>query len=365
MTTQGLPHSLLRLFEPRPPIAYFPPLTKPPLMKKKAVHTSITATLAGVEEKDIRDDVPFVYYPTKEEIRANRKEKKQLKAKRDLEENVAAYDPVESLKTMPDATEDPLKTLFIGRLSFDLTEEQLRREFDEYGPIRKVTIVRDVRTGKSRGYAFVEYEREKDLRLAYTRGDGKKIDNRRCVVDVERGRTVPGWKPRKLGGGKGKTRVGGKDKNQATSGRDEERMPVEDRDDRDRDRDRRSYGDSYNYGGGRDRGGYGGGGRGHGGDRYGGSDRYGGGGRDRSGLGSDRDSDRRGHEPRERYGRRDDDRGGYGGDRSRGGYDNRDRDRGRDSYGGGSYGSARDRDDRYAPRDREDRGGERRERTYR
>ena len=32
---------------------------------------------------------------------------------------------------------------------------------------------------------------------------GKKIDGRRVVVDIERGRTIKGWKPRRLGGGKG------------------------------------------------------------------------------------------------------------------------------------------------------------------
>ena len=40
--------------------------------------------------------------------------------------------------------------------------------------------------------------------------EGRVIDGRRVVVDVERGRTVPGWYPRRLGGGKGETRNGEK-----------------------------------------------------------------------------------------------------------------------------------------------------------
>lgn len=44
-----------------------------------------------------------------------------------------------------------------------------------------------------RRYAFVEYEHEDDMRLAYKRGDGRKIDGRRVLVDVERGRTVRNW----------------------------------------------------------------------------------------------------------------------------------------------------------------------------
>lgn len=49
---------------------------------------------------------------------------------------------------------------------------------------------------------------------AYKQADGKKIDNKRVLVDVERGRTVPNWRPRRLGGGLGTTRVGGEEVNQ-------------------------------------------------------------------------------------------------------------------------------------------------------
>lgn len=82
----------------------------------------------------------------------------------------------------------------------------------------QVDIVRDEK-GKPRGYAFVQFEVEADMKDAYRRGDGRKIDGRRVVVDVERGRTVPGWLPRRLGGGIGDTRKGGKDVNVAYSGR--------------------------------------------------------------------------------------------------------------------------------------------------
>lgn len=47
--------------------------------------------------------------------------------------------------------------------------------------------------GKSRGYAFIEYEHKNDMKEAYKNADGRKIEGRRVVVDVERGRTVKGW----------------------------------------------------------------------------------------------------------------------------------------------------------------------------
>lgn len=54
---------------------------------------------------------------------------------------------------------------------------------------------------------------------AYKQADGRKIEGRRVLVDVERGRTVPNWRPRRLGGGLGTTRVGGEEVNQKHSGR--------------------------------------------------------------------------------------------------------------------------------------------------
>ncbi len=59
---------------------------------------------------------------------------------------------------------------------------------------------------------------------AYKNADGKKIDGKRVVVDVERGRTVKSWRPRRLGGGLGGTRRGGPNENIKYSGRIDERQ---------------------------------------------------------------------------------------------------------------------------------------------
>ncbi len=42
---------------------------------------------------------------------------------------------------------DPFKTLFISRLSYDVTERKLRREFEEYGPIKRIRLVHDKNSG--------------------------------------------------------------------------------------------------------------------------------------------------------------------------------------------------------------------------
>lgn len=89
-------------------------------------------------------------------VSARKSAKEEIKTRNKPE----AFDPNED----PNASGDPYKTLFISKLSKEATEEDLRREFAMYGHIEKLRIVRDVRTGKSKGYAFILYEREKDMK---------------------------------------------------------------------------------------------------------------------------------------------------------------------------------------------------------
>jgi len=120
-------------------------------------------------------------------------------------------------------------TLFVGRLAYEVTERKLLREFEQFGPVKDVKIIsRKNATGikKSKGYGFVEYEHEEDMKRAYRGADGMKLEGRCVVVDVERGHTVPNWLPRRLGGGLGGTRLGGKDKNIFYPGRFDPSKPT-------------------------------------------------------------------------------------------------------------------------------------------
>ena len=160
------------------------------------------------------------YTPVIQEVPKERRKRVAEKRKREHTEKLTAekeeYKPAEN----EDATEDAFKTLFVGRLSYSVDERKLKREMERYGPVKKLRIVNDQETGKPRGYAFVEFEDERDMKTAYKQADGQKIDDRRIVVDVERGRTVKGWAPRRLGGGLGGTRLGGNSVNQRHSGRE-------------------------------------------------------------------------------------------------------------------------------------------------
>ena len=98
-------------------------------------------------------------------------------------------------KTNPEATMDPTRTLFIARLSYTAREKHLKREFETFGRIKTVKIVKDKLSEKSRGYAFVEFESKRDMNYAYREADGMRVDGRRIKVDYERGRTQRDWVP--------------------------------------------------------------------------------------------------------------------------------------------------------------------------
>lgn len=198
MSAQGMPPNLMALFAPRPPLTYLSPPRKLYSGRGKPVYAGISGFL----------DVFTTDIPPPEEPTETPKERRERKKREKLEEHrkkqselIAEYNP----NTSDCATKNPYATLFVGRLSFDTTEKKLKKEFEGYGPIKRVKVITDF-NGKSRGYAFIEYEHETDLKKAYKQADGKKIDGRRVLVDVERSRTVPNWIPRRLGGGKGPAR---------------------------------------------------------------------------------------------------------------------------------------------------------------
>lgn len=64
-------------------------------------------------------------------------------------------------------------------------------------------LVRDIVTGISKQYAFIEYESSSDARDAIKNMDKRYIDESEILVDWEHERRLKGWKPRRLGGGFG------------------------------------------------------------------------------------------------------------------------------------------------------------------
>lgn len=106
---------------------------------------------------------------------------------------------------------DPYRTVFVSRLPYAVSELDVSKAFSQYGSIESIRVVREKTTGASRGYAFVVFEAEPDAKtcireLAPTGIVVKTADEllrRKALVDMERGRLVRNWLPRRLGGGLG------------------------------------------------------------------------------------------------------------------------------------------------------------------
>eukprot|EP00462_Mataza_sp_D1_P015044 CAMPEP_0175162458 /NCGR_PEP_ID=MMETSP0087-20121206/25171_1 /TAXON_ID=136419 /ORGANISM="Unknown Unknown, Strain D1" /LENGTH=334 /DNA_ID=CAMNT_0016450985 /DNA_START=47 /DNA_END=1053 /DNA_ORIENTATION=- len=198
-----------------------PPPFKPLLSDKKRKMPDYMGVASFTHRFGDEACAPSVKQITPAEIRAERKVKKAKVAAENLEEEIAKWNPRET--DGETTTSDAYKTLFVARLSYDVSEDDLKDEFEYYGTITKCRIIVD-KKGKSRGYGFVEFESSRDLKEAYKDADGRKINGRRILVDVERGRTVKNWKPRRLGGGLGGTRIGSDAENLKFSGREPPRM---------------------------------------------------------------------------------------------------------------------------------------------
>lgn len=98
---------------------------------------------------------------------------------------------------------NPRNTIFIARLNHRTTQETIQSEFSKHGKILHCRLVRDIVTGKSKRYAFVEYEDDKSMEKALFSMHKEYIDGSEIIVESEAERLLPGWKPRRLGGGFG------------------------------------------------------------------------------------------------------------------------------------------------------------------
>jgi RNA recognition motif-containing protein len=133
--------------------------------------------------------------------------------------------------------------IYVGNLSYETTEDELKKDFSAFGEVVSVSVVTDRYSGRSKGFAFVEMTNKTEADAAIAGLNGKSVKDRTLVVNEARPRTE---------GGSGGGRSGG------------------------------YSGGGGGYGGGRDSGGRGG----YGGGGYG--DKRGGGGWDGGGRGGRR-----------------------------------------------------------------------------
>ena len=91
-----------------------------------------------------------------------------------------------------------MKNIFVGNLSFNTAEDELRQLFEPYGQVDRVSIMTDRDTGRSRGFGFVEMASNEDGDKAITALNGSQVGGRTINVNEARPKTERG-----AGGGGG------------------------------------------------------------------------------------------------------------------------------------------------------------------
>ena len=93
--------------------------------------------------------------------------------------------------------------LYVGNLSYSASEDELRNLFSQYGTVESVAVITDRDTGRSKGFAFVEFANDQEAQAAISGLNGKAMSGRSLSVSPARPKTEGG------GGGGGRGGYGG------------------------------------------------------------------------------------------------------------------------------------------------------------
>ena len=78
--------------------------------------------------------------------------------------------------------------LYVGNLSYEATEQELRELFAQAGEISDLTVINDASTGRSKGFGFVEMASDESAQEAIRLFNGYNLGDREIVVNVARPR---------------------------------------------------------------------------------------------------------------------------------------------------------------------------------
>ncbi len=98
-----------------------------------------------------------------------------------------------------------MTNIYVGNLSFDVSDAQLQEAFGAHGTVNKANVVTDRMTGRSRGFGFVEMAKDEEGKAAIEARNGSELGGRTITVNVAKPRED---RPRGGGGGGG----GGRDR---------------------------------------------------------------------------------------------------------------------------------------------------------
>lgn len=161
--TDKLPPQLLALFAARPPLKYIPPNDHPLEDRRTARIDGVAAFLPQLKE-EFGNYVPTESHLSKQ---INTRLEKQERQKKLLEVDfLEQYKPKEDKNIRGTGFE----TLFVSRLNYSTTTEDLSNHFKRFGRIERIRIpigngINDKKhAGKPLGYAFIQFENEDDMK---------------------------------------------------------------------------------------------------------------------------------------------------------------------------------------------------------
>ncbi len=93
-----------------------------------------------------------------------------------------------------------MKNIFVGNLSFGVTEDAVRSLFEQYGAVERVSIVTDRDTGRAKGFGFVEMTGDAEAERAISSLNGQELDGRNLTINEARPKEDRGGG---FGGGRG------------------------------------------------------------------------------------------------------------------------------------------------------------------
>lgn len=93
--------------------------------------------------------------------------------------------------------------LYVGNLSYETTEDELRTLFTQAGNVTSVALIKDRDTGRSKGFAFVEMSNQSEAEKAIQMFNGYSLSNRALKVNAARPREERGFGGGGYGGQRG------------------------------------------------------------------------------------------------------------------------------------------------------------------
>lgn len=82
--------------------------------------------------------------------------------------------------------------IYVGNLSYKVTDQELKKVFEEFGDVASARVIKDRETGRSKGFGFVEMMNDDEAQAAIDELDGAEINGRAVKVNKARSKEKAG-----------------------------------------------------------------------------------------------------------------------------------------------------------------------------